>query len=197
MVLKPKQEPPQVNAILASVNGVPISLMDILNTTRNSEYQAYAVFSGKRLEEEIRKIRLKAVNDRIDKLLVLEEFRENPFPIPNQAVEEELDNIAERMGVRSRSEFTRRLRQSGTTIEDLRKEVEEYIILQMMIFDRIRVESNITPREVIRDFIELLNIVYQNPGIDVAGLLNSEQFEFARTEIDGEAPDQEFEEFEI
>ena len=36
MVLKPKQEPPQVNAILASVNGVPISLMDILNTTRNS-----------------------------------------------------------------------------------------------------------------------------------------------------------------
>ena len=136
MVLKPKQEPPQVNAILASVNGVPISLMDILNTTRNSEYQAYAVFSGKRLEEEIRKIRLKAVNDRIDKLLVLEEFRENPFPIPNQAVEEELDNIAERMGVRSRSEFTRRLRQSGTTIEDLRKEVEEYIILQMMIFDQ-------------------------------------------------------------
>ncbi|MBS1453739.1 MAG: hypothetical protein HP002_10195 [Lentisphaeria bacterium] len=153
MVLKPKQEPPQVNAILASVNGVPISLMDILNTTRNSEYQAYAVFSGKRLEEEIRKIRLKAVNDRIDKLLVLEEFRENPFPIPNQAVEEELDNIAERMGVRSRSEFTRRLRQSGTTIEDLRKEVEEYIILQMMIFDRIRVESNITPREVHEYFL--------------------------------------------
>lgn len=114
MVLKPKQEPPQVNAILASVNGVPISLMDILNTTRNSEYQAYAVFSGKRLEEEIRKIRLKAVNDRIDKLLVLEEFRENPFPIPNQAVEEELDNIAERMGVRSRSEFTQETAASGT-----------------------------------------------------------------------------------
>ena len=162
MVLKPKQEPPQVNAILASVNGVPISLMDILNTTRNSEYQAYAVFSGKRLEEEIRKIRLKAVNDRIDKLLVLEEFRENPFPIPNQAVEEELDNIAERMGVRSRSEFTRRLRQSGTTIEDLRKEVEEYIILQMMIFDRIRVESNITPREVHEYFQAHLD-EFENP----------------------------------
>ena len=64
-------------------------------------------------------------------------------------------------------------------------------------FSRIGADTNITPREVIRDFIELLNIVYQNPGIDVAGLLNSEQFEFARTEIDGEAPDQEFEEFEI
>ena len=64
-------------------------------------------------------------------------------------------------------------------------------------FSRIGADTNITPREVIRDFIELLNIVYQNPGIDVAGLLNSEQLEFARTEIDGEAPDQEFEEFEI
>ena len=64
-------------------------------------------------------------------------------------------------------------------------------------FSRIGADTNITPREVIRDFIELLNIVYQNPGIDVAGLLGSEQFEFARTEIDGEAPDKEFEEFEI
>ena len=34
-------------------------------------------------------------------------------------------------------------------------------------FSRIGADTNITPREVIRDFIELLNIVYQNPGIDV------------------------------
>lgn len=140
----------ELNSILASVNGTPISLVDILGSTRDDEYRACAVFSGKRLEEEIRGIRRKAVDDRIDKLLVLEEYRkqENPPPIPAQAIEEELDKIAERMGVRSRSEFVRKLRASGTDIDKLHKEIEEYIILHMMIYDQIRIESNVTPREV-------------------------------------------------
>ena len=63
---------------------------------------------------------------------------------------------------------------------------------------RIGADSNITPREVIRDFIELLNIVYQNPHIKVTELLNSETFDFAKSQIDSdEAVDDEFAEFEI
>ena len=63
---------------------------------------------------------------------------------------------------------------------------------------RIGADSNITPREVIRDFIELLNIVYQNPQIKVTELLNSECFDFAKSQIDSDdAVDDEFAEFEI
>ena len=57
--------------------------------------------------------------------------------------------------------------------------------------------KSITPREVIRDFIELLNIVCQNPQLDVAQLLGSEQFEYSRTQLDSQAPEKEFEEFEV
>ena len=64
-------------------------------------------------------------------------------------------------------------------------------------FGRIGAETNITPREVIRDFIELLNIVYQNPNINVSELLGSEKFEFAKSEINDEVLGKEFEEFEI
>ena len=142
----------QVNSILASVNGEPVSLVDILGATRNDEFQAYAIYSGERLEQEIRKIRMKAVDDRIDRILVLEDYRKKPFELPAKDVEEELDAVAERMGVRSRSEFTRKLRESGTTIDKLRKEIEEYIIVQTMIYDRIRIETNITPREVYEYF---------------------------------------------
>src|SRR5690606_33386862 len=41
-------------------------------------------------------------------------------------------------------------------------------------FGRIGAASNITPREVIRDFIELLDILYQNPDTDIKTLLGSE-----------------------
>ncbi len=61
-------------------------------------------------------------------------------------------------------------------------------------FSRVGAETNLTPREVIRDFIELLDILHQNPGMEPASLLRSEQFRFARAEPE---QDREFEEFEI
>lgn len=47
-------------------------------------------------------------------------------------------------------------------------------------FGRVGSDSHLTPREVIRDFIELLDIVYQNPGVSISTLLNSEDFSFAK-----------------
>ncbi len=69
-------------------------------------------------------------------------------------------------------------------------------------FSRIGADKNITPREVIRDFIELLNVVHQNPSIDVSALLGSDAFAYARSEVGGETPGQAeeekaFAEFEI
>ena len=40
-------------------------------------------------------------------------------------------------------------------------------------FGRVGADSHLTPREVIRDFIELLDILYQNPSADVPALLRS------------------------
>ena len=63
-------------------------------------------------------------------------------------------------------------------------------------FGCIGTDSHITPREVIRDFIELLNIMHQNPSLQVRELLRSEDFSFAPTAAQ-ENTDKEFAEFEI
>ena len=47
-------------------------------------------------------------------------------------------------------------------------------------FGRVGADTHLTPREVIRDFIELLDIVCQNPGVSVADLLHSESFAYAQ-----------------
>ena len=54
-------------------------------------------------------------------------------------------------------------------------------------FGRVGADTHLTPREVIRDFIELLDIMYQNPETDMEALLNSEQF--ALTESGGTSGD--------
>lgn len=40
-------------------------------------------------------------------------------------------------------------------------------------FGRVGADTHLTPREVIRDFIELLDILCQNPDANVAELLQS------------------------
>ena len=43
-------------------------------------------------------------------------------------------------------------------------------------FGRVGADTHLTPREVIRDFIELLDIVCQNPNADVDTLLKTDEF---------------------
>lgn len=64
-------------------------------------------------------------------------------------------------------------------------------------FGRIGADSHITPREVIRDFIEVLDIVYQNPRVQVRALLDSEQFTYAQNAVQEVETDREFAEFDL
>ena len=41
-------------------------------------------------------------------------------------------------------------------------------------FGRVGADTHLTPREVIRDFIELLDIACQNPDLDISKLLRDE-----------------------
>ena len=64
-------------------------------------------------------------------------------------------------------------------------------------FGRIGADTHITPREVIRDFIQVLDIIYQNPTLKLADLLGSEEFSYAQNEVEGAEISAQFAEFEL
>ncbi|MCI8441952.1 MAG: ATP-binding protein [Provencibacterium sp.] len=64
-------------------------------------------------------------------------------------------------------------------------------------FGRIGADAQITPREVIRDFIEVLDIIYQNPEVKVRALLGSGEFAYAKNAVQESSADPEFAEFEL
>lgn len=74
------------------------------------------------------------------------------------------------------------------------KDLAEFIEIE---FSRIGADEHITPREVIRDFIEALDILYQNPGLKIRELLGSGNFHFAKNEVEETAADSQFAEFDI
>lgn len=64
-------------------------------------------------------------------------------------------------------------------------------------YARIGADTKITPREVIRDFIELLDIVWQNPKTNIEDLLNSDKFSYAKSETVSDKSNDDYTEFEI
>ena len=78
------------------------------------------------------------------------------------------------------------------TLED--KDLGDFIKLE---YSRIGASENITPREVIRDFIELLDLLYQNPNLSINELLNSEGFDFAKPDNVSDNVDENFVEFTL
>ena len=64
-------------------------------------------------------------------------------------------------------------------------------------YERIGADQNITPREVIRDFIELLDLLYQNQGMSISALLASDEFSFTKSEAVSDEAEAGYLEFTI
>jgi hypothetical protein len=74
---------------------------------------------------------------------------------------------------------------------------DELVYFLTVEYNRVGADTHITPREIIRDFIELVNILHQNPQKSVADILGSNSFEMAKGGLTDEEIHSDFQEFEI
>jgi hypothetical protein len=73
-------------------------------------------------------------------------------------------------------------------------ELEVFIRIE---YGRVGADTRITPREIIRDFIELLDILYQHKELRAEALLNSEEFSYAKSEAVSDESADELAEFTV
>ena len=74
---------------------------------------------------------------------------------------------------------------------------DELIYFLTVEYNRVGAETHITPREIIRDFIELLGILHQNPHKSVSEILGDNSFKLAKGGLTDEDIHSEFKEFEV
>lgn len=74
---------------------------------------------------------------------------------------------------------------------------EELVYFLTVEYNRVGASTHITPREIIRDFIELINILHQNPGKSLPDILGSNSFQLAKGGIAEEEIHADFQEFEV
>lgn len=74
---------------------------------------------------------------------------------------------------------------------------EDLLYFLNVEYNRVGADTHITPREIIRDFVELINILYQNPQKSISQILGSNSFEMAKGGLADEEIHSDFVGFEL
>ncbi|MBQ7696336.1 MAG: SurA N-terminal domain-containing protein [Lentisphaeria bacterium] len=125
-------EKQELDSVLAAVNGDPVTLGEILPSLREAEFRLGNSYSGKELEKRVLELRRRAVDEIIDRKLIIADFNEKKLNIPTQEVENEIDRWGRHIGCSSRKDLEDRLKESGTSVDAVRKKIRERMIVQVM-----------------------------------------------------------------
>jgi peptidyl-prolyl cis-trans isomerase SurA len=139
-------------AILATVNGEPITLYDVLLETRRIEQQLASAETPADLPDAVRAVRRQAVNSLIDRRLLYAEFEARSYRVPEQMVEDLLDDMAADYAGGSRQDLAKRAIADGTTMDELRAKARERTAVDLFVNEICRRSVEVTPAEVLEQY---------------------------------------------
>ena len=138
----------KVDSVIATVNGEPITLLDVILESGQDEARLAAMFTGERLYAETAKVRKAIVDNLVIRKLIYEKYKAKPFEIQKQHVEDMVDTLALSMGDGTRAGLERKARSYGSNMDEIREKARERIAVDVLLMQNCDRRVFITPREV-------------------------------------------------
>jgi len=142
-----------LDGIAAVVNDEVITFSQVRELIGPTEAQVRKDLRGEEMTEKIKEIRLKAINDLIDRQLILQEFVKLKAQIPEHYIEDRVQTIVREEFGGDRSAFVRTLQAQGYTIEKFRQIEREKMIVQAMRAQNVKGDT-IIPEARIKEYYE-------------------------------------------
>lgn len=142
-----------LDGIAAVVNDEVITFSQVRELIGPAEAQARRDLKGEELTEKVKEIRLKAINDLIDRQLILQEFTKLKATIPEHYIEDRVQTIVREEFGGDRAAFVRTLQAQGYNIEKFRQIEREKMIVQAMRAQNVKGDV-IVPESKIREYYE-------------------------------------------
>ncbi len=150
----PKSSAQEVlDGIAAVVNEDVITFSQVRDLVGPIEKAAHDQFKGNQLVEKIKEIRLKAINDLIDRQLALQEFKKQKFNIPEHFVDDRIATIVREEFGGDRGAFTRTLAAQGFSMEKFKQAETEKMIVSAMRGQMVKGDSTV-PGDKVQNFYQ-------------------------------------------
>jgi parvulin-like peptidyl-prolyl isomerase len=173
------QSAPEIlDGVAAIVNSNVITYSEVRDYVQPAIQQLQRQYTGEELREKIRAAHVDALNNLIDRTLILSEFNTKGYTIPDTIIEQQInDTIANEYGG-DRTAFTKTLQAQKLTYAQYREKVREHTIIQAMRNRKSQQEIVISPHRIeeyykqhpddykVKDQVKLRMIVIKKTGTD-------------------------------
>ncbi len=140
-----------LDGLAAVVNNQPVTFSQVRELVGARERAAAEQFQGAELGEQIKKIRVEAIDELINRQLILQYFKEKGYQLPSYLIEDRIATIIREEHNGSRAAFGRKLASFGLTIERFRKDEMDKIIVQSMRQQAVKA-TPVVPLEKLKVF---------------------------------------------
>jgi peptidyl-prolyl cis-trans isomerase SurA len=151
-----------LNGIAAVVNGDVVTFSQVRELVGAQERSAAEIYRGEELQQKVKQMRQGAINDLIDRALILQEFKKKEFNIPSYIIDDSINRIIRQDFGGDRLAFVKTLQAQGYTMARFREVQKDKTIVQAM--RQAKTSDNIIVSPVkIREYYNQHSAAYTSP----------------------------------
>lgn len=137
-----------VNGIAAVVNGEVVTYSQVRELVSAQERSASEIYQGEELQQKVADMRKKAVQELIDRALILQEFKKKEFNIPSYVIDDSIQRIIRTDFGGDRAAFVKTLQAQGYTMARFREVQKDKITVQAMRQSKTSDNSLVSPVKI-------------------------------------------------
>jgi len=141
-------EPEVVDGVAAVVNGEVITYSQVRSVVGPREKLLRAQYNGEELIKRIKEAREAALQDLIDRQLIIQAFKKENFQVPDHFVEERMHDIIRTDFGGDRNTFIKTLEAQNYTMGEFKKMETEKMIVQAMRARNVKMDLVASPAKV-------------------------------------------------
>lgn len=148
----------KIESILATVDGEPITLLDVILQSGHEEALVYQLYESKPLQnQKIIETRRRILDDVIERKLIWKAYQRQKYPISNELVESTIDQMAQSMTNGNRENLYRKLIRMGITKKELYHLARQRVACDLMVYEFCFRRIVATPRQMHQFYLNHLD----------------------------------------
>ena len=146
-----------VDGVAAIVNDKVITYSKVRSFVQPVAQQLRRNFSGQDLVDQVRKAEMDALNQLIERALIIQEFKEKGYKIPETVIEQQINDIISSDYGGNRAAFVKTLEAENLTLSQYRDQVRERVIIQAMRGHKTQQTVVVSPHKMEKYYSENLD----------------------------------------
>ena len=146
--LAQEQERQVIDGIAAVVNGEVITYSQVRSLVGPRERLLRSQFRGEELQKKIEEVRKEALQDLIDRQLIVQEFKKEEYQLPDFLVDQRINDIIRENFGGDRNAFIKTLQAQGYAFSDFKKDEFEKIVVAAMRGKNVKPNTIASPQKI-------------------------------------------------